>query len=179
MVNIITAETFKAMDVQQQIKACGWDDVNALYRRSSLERWPFHNEAYGEDLEWSKRCLTQGGRIGYAHAHKVWHHHHHYPGFAKERLIYEAYWQYRIFGQEKKTHLEFSFMKWVKQLLRLLAFADGLSTSQRIKWAKQHFHKGLETRNTKIELRNAIQKGDQALEELYFSVSTPLAKKAG
>lgn len=179
VVNIVTAEAFKAMDVQQQIKACGWDDVNALYRRSSMERWPFHDEAYGEDMEWAKRCLTHGGRIGYAHAHKVWHHHHHYPGFAKERLIYETYWQYRIFGQEKKTHLEFSFIKWVKQLLRLLAFSDGLPASKRIKWAKQHFHKGLETRNAKIEIRNAVKKGNQALEELYLSVSTPLAKKAG
>lgn len=179
VVNVITAEAFKALNVQQQIKACGWDDVNALYRKTSLERLRFHNEAYGEDLEWSKRCLTHGGKIGYAHAHKVWHHHHYYRGFARERLIYETYWRYRIFGQEKKGHLEFSFIEWVKQLLRLIAIQDGLSISQRVKWAKQHFDKGLELRNAKIEIKKALSAGDQTLEELYLSVSTPLAKKTG
>jgi rhamnosyltransferase len=127
MVNIITAEAFKAMDVQQQIKACGWDDVNALYRRSSLNETPFLNVVFAEDMQWAKDRLSSNvARIGYAHANKVWHHHRHATGYTRERVLSNLYSISTIFntnpvGDSPPTRSLSSL-----QRLRLIVLRTGL-----------------------------------------------------
>ena len=97
-VEIVHGDEFIQWSPDQQMQACGWDNVNALYKREALTKTPFENLRFGEDMAWAKAHLQQGGIVGYAKANKVWHYHHHHVGFTKSRVINQLYWRHKTFG---------------------------------------------------------------------------------
>ena len=83
-------EFFDAASVQdaspeETMKACSWDNVNALYRKSSLLariRFAMSDLARTCSGPWIR--LQANGKIGYTHQSKVWHYHHQRPGFTRK-----------------------------------------------------------------------------------------------
>ena len=56
---------------------CGWDDVVAMYRASTIKNeLPFSHIEFGEDLDWAQRALKTGRKIVYDTHAKVNHYHH-------------------------------------------------------------------------------------------------------
>jgi rhamnosyltransferase len=67
---------FASLTPASQREVCGWDDVNAMYRRDALIATPFKKVKFGEDLLWAKNILSQGYIIAYDPSCKVQHYHH-------------------------------------------------------------------------------------------------------
>ena len=97
-VEIVRGDEFIQWSPEQQMRACGWDNVNALYKREALLKTLFQDVRFGEDMTWASAHLSSGGSIGYAKAHKVWHYHRQHPGFTRKRVLNQLYWRHKTFG---------------------------------------------------------------------------------
>ena len=93
-VEIVRGDEFIQWSPEQQMRACGWDNVNALYTREALLKTPFEDVRFGEDMTWAKAHLSSGGSIGYAKAHKVWHYHHRI-GDLPQAVLNQLYWRHK------------------------------------------------------------------------------------
>ena len=90
---------FEKLSPKQQKQNCSWDDVNAMYRKSILQKIPFDDVEFGEDMLWAKKTLKNGYKIAYDMRACVWHYHH-YTDMAKlrQRIHYTLYFTYKNFG---------------------------------------------------------------------------------
>lgn len=68
--------TFSELSNYEQWKNCRWDDVNAMYRKSVLEKIQFADVAFGEDMIWARDALKAGQKIVYDSRSQVCHYHH-------------------------------------------------------------------------------------------------------
>ncbi len=64
------------MSPKQKKNHCGWDNVTAAYRKSTLLQQPFPKTNYSEDIHWSYLMYQKGYALGYAPYASVWHYHH-------------------------------------------------------------------------------------------------------
>jgi rhamnosyltransferase len=69
-------ETFKRLSPEEMCHACAWDDVNAMYRHSTLEAIPFIRTDFAEDYFWTKQALLAGYTIVRDSGVVTWHYHH-------------------------------------------------------------------------------------------------------
>ncbi len=89
---------FDSLLPKEQHALCGWDDVNAMYRRKVLENIPFQPLAYGEDMLWAKQALEQGYKLVYDSAARVAHYHFQHPEYAYHRALISKLFTYKCFG---------------------------------------------------------------------------------
>ncbi len=90
---------FEKLPPCRQHQECTWDDVNAMYRKTILNKLPFDEVAFGEDMLWAKNALIQGYKIAYDMRARVWHYHH-YTDMQKlrHRIHYTLYFTYQTFA---------------------------------------------------------------------------------
>ena len=91
-------EDFDALSPQEKRNACGWDDVNAMYRKSVMEKIPFEKVAFGEDMLWAKAALKQGHRLIYDYTVRVNHYHYQFPDYTFKRTLITSVFIYKCFG---------------------------------------------------------------------------------
>lgn len=89
---------FDALSPQEKRNVCGWDDVNAMYRKSAMEQIPFETVAFGEDMLWAKAALEQGHRLIYDYAVRVTHYHYQFPEYTFKRVLISNVFIYKCFG---------------------------------------------------------------------------------
>ncbi|MEQ9219053.1 MAG: glycosyltransferase family 2 protein [Cyclobacteriaceae bacterium] len=89
---------FEKITPEKKRWICGWDDVVAMYRRSTIKNeLPFSQIEFGEDLDWAQRALRASRKIVYDTHAQVNHYHHLsgqqvYDRIKKElRLEYESF----------------------------------------------------------------------------------------
>ncbi|MCG2462592.1 glycosyltransferase [Flavobacteriaceae bacterium F89] len=92
---------FEALSPKEQHAVCGWDDVNAMYRRKVLENIPFQPLVYGEDMFWAKQALEQGHKLVFDSAARVAHYHFQYPEYTYRRTLISKLFTYKCFGYER------------------------------------------------------------------------------
>ena len=162
---------------QDKLRACSWDNVNALYKKSSLLEQPFRDVRFGEDMFWALDVLNANGKIGYTNLSKVWHYHHNHPGFTRKRVFYSHYWRYKAFGFLPDQPTQWSMFSVLRTLKIMLWHTNIHSPKTIIKWLI--YNERITKESTKItkEFLTAVQSDESKLNTLYasFGTQSPMA----
>lgn len=75
----------------------GWDDVNAMYRKSVLLSIPFKKVEFGEDFLWAADAFNAGHKLVFDTHSRVEHYHHATPQYVYKRIVTELYFEYQHF----------------------------------------------------------------------------------
>ena len=170
-VEIVRGDEFIQWSPEQQMRACGWDNVNALYTREALLKTLF-DVRFGEDMTWAKAHLSSGGSIGYAKAHKVWHYHHQYRGFTRKRVLNQLYWRHKTFGA-MPLWLDHLLFPAIAQNTESDYLAYGhMATGRRLSLACLQPSLQKESHLAGREFLQAALKGSKELDNLYESLGT-------
>ncbi len=92
-----TAHLFEQLPPEQKKNICGWDDVNAMYRRKNLLALPFQKTSYSEDAIWAREAIIAGYALVYNYKSKVFHYHVEDADFTFKRSFTAMYFRYRQF----------------------------------------------------------------------------------
>ena len=179
-VEIVRGDEFIQWSPEQQMRACGWDNVNALYTREALLKTPFEDVRFGEDMTWAKAHLSSGGSIGYAKAHKVWHYHHQYRGFTRKRVLNQLYWRHKTFGAMPPLAGPSTFLQSLR-ILKAITLHTGIwQPGDVFRWLAYNRRLQKESHLAGREFLQAALKGSKELDNLYESLGTtsPMATKS-
>ena len=175
--DVFDAASIQEVSPEEIMKACSWDNVNALYRKSSLLARPFRDVRFGEDMFWALDMLTANGKIGYTHQSKVWHYHHQRPGFTRKRVFYTHYWRYQAFGCLPELQPMWGTSQTIRALKTFIWHARIFNPVVLIKWLNYNHQIAKESTEITEEFLKAVQSGDAALNTLYasFGAQSPMA----
>lgn len=90
-------QSFDGLTPQQMAEACAWDDVNAMYRRSALQKNPFPETDFAEDMAWAKLTLGEGAALIRDSGIVVYHYHYRTFKYAFKVDFTCYYYAYRLF----------------------------------------------------------------------------------
>lgn len=126
---------FAKLTLQEQFKHCSWDNVNAMYRKSALEKVPFTKTDFAEDWLWVKDALTEKMKIAFDPSLLVWHYHHKDFGYSF-RVHYIM--NYNFFRQFKvyPTLPQFA-LPLLKDIYRILK-NNKITAVEKIYWSKHN-----------------------------------------
>ncbi len=71
----LTLAEWAALAPAERVERLVFDNVSSAVRRSVIERLPFHQSMFGEDIEWARRVLLSGYRLVFAQDAVVEHSH--------------------------------------------------------------------------------------------------------
>lgn len=125
-------QEFYALSSFEKMRACGWDDVTAMYRKSVLMEIPFRDTKFAEDAIWAKEALLAGYTVVYNSAAKVYHFHHEDFDYSFRRNLTVMYIRYKQFGctYNRPTQNLKEFLSPIKTIL----FSKPLSLHEKWKW---------------------------------------------
>ena len=158
-------ESFEARNPQQQATVCAWDDVNAMYRKDALEKFPFPETDFAEDIAWAKAALRNGMILVKDSGAVVYHYHYRSFSYALKINLTYHYHVYRLF------HLHPSYPP---VLTNIVKAAYRVTRSDTTKWSRKFqwlfHHVGAETGSwyAAFLFRMALRKkGGNKLADLY------------
>lgn len=160
-----TPQSFHAQTPLQKMRACGWDDVNAMYKRSALLAIPFRKISYGEDAVWAKEALLAGHTLVYNPAARVYHYHLEDEDYIFRRTLTVMHLRYRQFGcvydpPSRTLRQQLSIVKTI-----LLAKPMGLK--EKWEWLR-HNHRQLKGQQRAYAVfRAALDEGDEKLDAVH------------
>ncbi|MDQ6609102.1 MAG: hypothetical protein M3Y85_04710, partial [Bacteroidota bacterium] len=127
-----SAGSFDALTPYEKMRACGWDDVTAMYNRELLLQLPFKKTSCSEDIIWAREALKKGYTLVYNPAAKVYHYHHGDQQFAFRRTLTVMHTRYRQFGfiYSKPSR---SFRQ-VLSLVKTLFKSEPLTVKEKLAW---------------------------------------------
>ncbi len=96
---------FSNLTPKEKRSYCGLDDVNAMYRKSTLIEIPFRKLAYGEDMLWAHDAFMKGHAIVFDKNSKVEHYHYESYKYTYKLTVTDLYFQFIFFGYLKEYHL--------------------------------------------------------------------------
>lgn len=88
-------EDFLALSGLRKRQVCGWDDVNAMYRKTALQELPFEPLMFGEDMLWARMALERGFKLVYDYNIRVNHYHYQFPEFTYKRVLISKLFTYK------------------------------------------------------------------------------------
>ena len=117
-------ESFKEMPYDKAYRSVGLDNVCAIYRKELLEKMPFPEVGFAEDLAWSLEILILGHRVLYLPHIRVRHSHDRPPDYAFRRQIINSYWVARIMGRVREdiSYLSLQDLIFTTRSVRALIF---------------------------------------------------------
>lgn len=165
---------------EELFRYCGWDNVNAVYRRSALTAFPFQEVPFGEDMRWAKEALKNKLRIGYSYNNRVWHYHHRDYHFAYKRAAYDAYWRFKNFGILPTSRKNRAISEWLK-ILHTITIKSGIFNPKSIGyWIRYNhrLHQAIQAAHE--DLIQAINTNEYRLNEWYINlgVRSPMHSKS-
>ena len=89
---------FDRLSAAKRVSLCGWDDVTAMYRRSTLLEVPFRRVSFAEDVIWASDALCRGQALVYDYSARVYHYHHENFSFRFRREFTILFHRYGHFG---------------------------------------------------------------------------------
>lgn len=93
---------FKSLHVKQQFELSNWDNVNAMYRKSALQKIPFTKTNLSEDWLWANAALHSGMKLVRDPSLLVYHYHHMFFSYAFRSVFVLVYHFYIFFNQLPK-----------------------------------------------------------------------------
>lgn len=169
---------FERLSPPEQLAFCRWDNVNAIYRKSILEKIPFREASFAEDALWARDALQAGYAIVYHPAARVEHYHHENFDFAYRRNFIVQYYFYKYFGvlPPASSLSVRRKLSWVKLLLK----EQAIGWTDKLKWWKHNLaiYRAIDQSNQAF--LHAQAGGTEAIEALYSKTITriPQAIKA-
>ncbi|MFT4062947.1 MAG: glycosyltransferase [Edaphocola sp.] len=130
---------FDRLTPQQQIRACKWDNVCALYRKEILVSIPFREVMFAEDALWAKDALLNGHKIAYAAQANVYHYHYETYDFVLKRQFTTLYHMNMFFGYQPP--LPEPPIMHSARLLRILFCKRRLTFANALKWWRYNMQK--------------------------------------
>jgi rhamnosyltransferase len=127
---------FDALAPFERYLTCAFDDVASALRRSTWERIPLPERAFGEDVAWARAVLLSGGQIAFEPSAEVEHSHRVDLRREFRRLYCDHRNLYELFGLRNVTCWSGVWKGWAWQrsfYARLLA-GQALSRAQRLYW---------------------------------------------
>ncbi|WP_178990257.1 glycosyltransferase family 2 protein [Winogradskyella schleiferi] len=91
-------QEFLDLSPKEQRQCCGWDDVNAMYRKQALLNLPFEPLVFGEDMLWAKMALEKGYTLVYDTTARVYHYHFQFPTYTYKRVLISKLFIYKCFN---------------------------------------------------------------------------------
>lgn len=88
---------FDALTPAEKYICCGWDNVNAMYRKSVLQQHPFSETLFAEDIIWAKKVLRLGHTLIIDTSVVTWHYHYRTYAYQFKVMLTCAYYYYREF----------------------------------------------------------------------------------
>lgn len=116
----LESDEFLSLSKYEKHLLSSWDNVNAAYRRDSLNKLPFQNVMFGEDAQWAYDALLNNYKIAYTGFSSVEHYHHYDKDLAKRRFLAEYFIVNRIYNlHPSKPNLSIiKIISWLKILLK-------------------------------------------------------------
>ena len=127
---------FGKMPLQQQFKYCSWDNVNAMYRKSALQKVPFTKTDFAEDWLWAKDALTAKMKIAFDPSLLVWHYHHIDFGYSFRVhyiMNYNFFKQFKVYPSLPRYGVPL-----LKDFYRIFK-SDKITSTQKVYWSKHSF----------------------------------------
>jgi len=172
-----SVEAYNALTPMEKRRACGWDDVIAMYKKEVLEKIPFRHTTYAEDALWAQDALLAGYTIAYNPAARVYHYHLEDPDFSFKKNYTVQYHFYKFFGLiYDKPQISF---KGYLRLAKILMKAEGISLSERLKWWRYNISMIEGSIKANEAVKNAISKGDEFFDKEHSELCgmPPVPKK--
>ena len=149
-----TEKAFNDLEPYQKKEACGWDDVNAMYRRDILLKIPFQQTNYSEDAIWAKEALLDGYALVYNDASRVYHYHFVDEDYTYKRTFTTSYYNYKYFGYVPSIP-QYSLRSWLS-MIKIILFEKKIKYSKKWFWFNynvksiQAMQKAIRDFNTKL-----------------------------
>ena len=124
-------ESFQKMTYDRAYRGVGLDNVCAIYRKELLEKTPFPDVDFAEDLAWAVKIALLGHRVLYLPHIQVRHSHNRSPDYAFRRQIVNSYWVAGIMGRVREDLSYLSFKDLLSVAGSVRAFLFGRIKEQR------------------------------------------------
>ena len=155
---------------EQRLMLGGWDDVNAMYRRTALLSQPFRRTNYSEDIIWLNECLENNGKVVYNRAARVYHYHNESFDFAYRRTLTTHYFRYRIYGSIPVLKHNINPVKSFLRRIKLTFWSSGMSPVQALKWWRYESARIAGRKRGTREFIAALNQGEEALDAHHANV---------
>lgn len=159
---------FDRLSPLEKKRACGWDNVTAMYRREILLKVPFRTVVFAEDARWAKDALLSGYAIVYNSAARVLHYHFETPDAAFRRHFTMAYHSYQVFGL-RAAPMDIGLIPMLRTV-KLLLKAKGVPLKDKYKWLLYNY-KWFKAMNRSATLFNqALGAGTKELDRVHAEI---------
>lgn len=162
-------DEFDQLPSSEKKRICSWDNVNAMYRKEALLHVPFRTVAFAEDALWANDALRKGYAIVYTGKARVNHYHFETPDYSFRRLFTLNYHFYKYFGI-KPSYNDHEITS-VLRNVKLLWLEKTISFKSKWRWLMFNYRQRQAVRRSIRVFNQALQKGDEALEEKHFEIS--------
>lgn len=159
-------EGFLRLSPIQQSRICGWDNVNSMYRRDILLKFPFNEVVFGEDMLWAKNAFLADLTLAYNKSAIVYHYHQENETFLFKRLLTSWYFRYKHFKAIPQLPT-ISFRRQMTMLNTILFRSPGLTLKQKLFWWKYNQMRILVKMKTYQQFSRALNNSESALEKLH------------
>ena len=160
---------FDKLSPKEKRDCCGWDDVNAMYRKSILIEQPFQPVMFGEDMFWAKEALEKGYKLVYDTSSKVDHYHFQFPEYTYKRTLIAHLFMYECFQyirSDPYTSKDY-----------LLIVYRNFQWNCHPKWIVHNFMSIYNFKKALKVLNKHIQKGTVEDLKKAFSLNIPIGKQ--
>lgn len=158
---------FQELAPAEKLKACGWDDVTAMYRRSVLLEIPFQFTSFAEDAIWAKEALSAGYAIVYNAAARVYHHHHENRDFVFKRTLTTIYMRYKHFGYVYPRNGQKTNVRQELSNLKQILMAPQMKFSQKLRWWKHNRQYGFGVKDAHDSFHHALSISEEELDRIH------------
>lgn len=156
---------FLSLPPTEKKKACGWDDVNAMYKREVLIKIPFQKTNYSEDAIWAKEALLKGYMLVYNYASRVYHYHWANEAYAYKRMFTTSYYNYKYFGYVPEVP-KYSVKTWLS-LIKLIILERKISFFKKLYWINYNFKTLKAMQKSIIDFKKALHKDEKNLDTYH------------
>jgi len=143
---------------------CGWDDVNAMYRREALRNVPFRKATFGEDAQWAQDALLRGHTIVYNYEARVYHYHHEDPAYRFKRTFTALYLSYRLFGARPASKPR---LRPMLTALKILLKERSIGLAQKFRWLRYNYALNSAYRQAVRDFNSTLEKGESFLDSRH------------
>ncbi len=163
------AKDFIALTPKAQRRECGWDDVNAIYRKKALTVLPFEPLMFGEDMLWAKMALEKGFKLIYDHTIGVYHYHHQFADYTYNRTLITKLFIYKCFNfMDSRTYALKDYV---------LVVYRNFKWGYPFKWIAHNFEIIYNHRKATKFLVSSLNNGTLETLEKHFALNIPIGQQ--
>ena len=150
------------------MKACGWDDVTAMYKKEVLLKIPFRKISYGEDAAWAKEALAAGYTLVYQPSAAVFHYHNEDYDYSFRRMLTVMHLRYRefgfLYGRPRRKLLD------TLRIIKTIWKSEPLTVKEKWKWFVYNQQQHKAGKDAYDAFRKALDESEEKLDDLHEKI---------